>query len=174
MIILESLTLGLYGPYITSMINDYIEGTQCMMGTKDIWITACGHMQGTERDRVTSTTAVTTTIFMIMIIWRMKMKFNMPWISHIIIMNNGVLLKGRRNNEQVSKTFTFSFHNRWANPIYLGAYSAGLFTTLGCFALALDPQTPLLFLLVWSLVCFHLILFYKLVTGECCPKLLLL
>lgn len=92
------------------------------------------------------------------------------YITYFHMINNGVLLKGRWIAEQVSKTLTFSFHNRWANPIYLGAYSAGLFTTLGCYALALDPQTPLLSLLVLSLVCFHLILFYKLVTGECCPK----
>lgn len=96
------------------------------------------------------------------------------YITFFIMIYNGVLVRGRQNAEQVSETLIFSFHNRWANPIYLGAYSAGLFTTLGCFALALDPQTPLLSLLVWSLVCFHLILFYKLVTGECCPKLLLL
>lgn len=58
---------------------------------------------------------------------------------------------------------------RWPNPIYLGAYGGGLFSTLACYAAGIKAhqhQPLLLSLLMWTVVLIHLFIFYKLVTGD--------
>lgn len=57
---------------------------------------------------------------------------------------------------------------RWPNPIYLGAYGGGLFSTLACYTVGIKAhqhQSLLLSLLMWTVVMIHMFLFYKLVTG---------
>lgn len=58
---------------------------------------------------------------------------------------------------------------RWPNPIYLGAYGGGLFSTIACYVVHIKAHQhePLLVsLTMWTLMLIHMFIFYRLVTGD--------
>ncbi|KAK8377201.1 hypothetical protein O3P69_013683 [Scylla paramamosain] len=58
---------------------------------------------------------------------------------------------------------------RWPNPIYLGAYGGGLFSTLVCYTVHIKAHQhePLLVsFTMWTLMFIHMFIFYRLVTGD--------
>nr|XP_045620650.1 palmitoyltransferase akr1-like isoform X2 [Procambarus clarkii] len=58
---------------------------------------------------------------------------------------------------------------RWPNPIYLGAYGGGLLSTMACYFIGIDAhrhEPIIVSLIMWSTALFHVIIFYKLVTGD--------
>ncbi|XP_053632069.1 uncharacterized protein [Cherax quadricarinatus] len=57
----------------------------------------------------------------------------------------------------------------WPNPIYLGAYGGGLLSTLVCYFVGIEAhrhEPIIVSLIMWSTALCHIIIFYKLVTGD--------
>ncbi|KAG7176900.1 putative palmitoyltransferase akr1-like [Homarus americanus] len=57
----------------------------------------------------------------------------------------------------------------WPNPMYLGAYGGGLFSTIACYFIGIEAhrhEPIIISLIIWTTILFHLIIFYKLVTGD--------
>ncbi|ROT73437.1 uncharacterized protein [Penaeus vannamei] len=58
---------------------------------------------------------------------------------------------------------------RWPNPIYLGAYGGGLFSTIACYIISVEAyrhEYLIVSLVMWIVAGFHIGLFYKLITGD--------
>lgn len=63
------------------------------------------------------------------------------------------------------------FPTRWPNPIYLGAYGGGLFSTIACYIISVEAyrhEYLIVSLVMWIVAGFHIGLFYKLITGLFC------